>query len=464
MANGPVLPRQRLAAALLALGMLIALSQAGALGQEQGVDSITWKRGYNGLAMLCRAAGLRIDRDLQSWREIPASQSMLIILGSTRGLPIDFINYVSRGGAVLVASDQRDFLTLLPWGVALNRGPHHAAAATEMFRTRSDCPVASRLDAEHPVTQGCRSLVTNRPGLLALRSDSASKNPSRRTIASLPLLRGQPRTSGRRTTEGPALAVALQWNVPARALCVADQSMFSNQMLTCGDNANFAINAISWLRDNTRTHVLIIADREITDPTNPEQLFVLVPPPNPEDVIAALEELPPEALIAFSNSVIAAVEDEGVINDVFPDIIDEIPRRLYLRVVVLLMTVVLFAYLAFRLFYGRAEWLDAAAANRRDPARARFERKQAAAVLLDQFCSDVSGGISRQWDAVLNCLRVDGDPRDTKKLRRQIAGEVRRSRQRSTAYWTRRRLVRLQEKIARWRQLQASGLLEYDSG
>lgn len=464
MADRPLLLRP-LVAGLFVLVTLPAVLAVDAGGQGRSVDSIDWKRGYNGLAMLCRAANLRIHNDLQAWTEVPPNRSMLIVLGSTRSLPIDAVNFVSKGGAALVASDQQDYLSLLPWAVALNRGPHHAVASADMFRKRSDCPIVTELDRDHPVTRGCESLVTNRPGVLALRLESASRgNEFRRTIATLPVLRGQPRTPRGRPTSGPALAVALEWEADARAVCVSDPSIFSNQMLTCGDNAEFAINAISWLRAETRTHVLIIVDRQVTDPTNPDQLFVLVPPPDPEDVVAALEQLPPETLIAFGNSVIAAVEDEGVVNDVIPDIVSEIPGRLYVRILILMTTALLFVFLAVRLFNRRAEWLAPARLKRNDRLRAKLERGQAAAVLLDQFRGDMTGSLSTPWQSIVNCIRLEGRSRATKRLQREITRVVRRFSQESRRYWTHRRLTRLQRQIAHWRQLHASGLLEYHSG
>jgi hypothetical protein len=443
---------------LLVLCLTLWPSQLTA--QIEDVDQAAWKRGYNGFALLCRSLNLRIENDLRSWRSIPPDRSILIVLGSTRGLPMDVSDYVEHGGAALVASDQPDYRSFASWGVGFNRGPQRAVRDEDMFRSRSDCPLISNLDRNHPATSVCVSLATNRPGFLALSPDSeASRRYRRETIGRLPRLVA---SRGRQRNAQPFIA-SLEPNLDARMLFVADQSIFSNQMMTCEDNAKFALTAMEWLRNGKRDTVLIVSAREIIDPMNPDQLHVILPAPDPADVIAALEQLPPEALIAFGDSVVTAVEDEGVLDELISYVADEIPPRLYARILILIPTIVAIAYLLLRLFNRRYEREGKGGSSHSRRVRSMLERRQAAKLLLTRFRAKVTGSAATPWNDLVAEIRIRGDRLATKILRREVKAVIRRVQSRSSGYWSKRRLQRLHQQVVRWRQLHEQGVLEYDS-
>jgi len=463
MANSSPIPT-RFFLGVVVLAACFAGGPAILSGQSEAVDQAAWKRGYNGFALLCRSMELRIEKDVRAWSSVDPERRLLIVFGSTRDIPVDMIDHIQRGGAALIASDQHDYRTFSRYGIVLNRGPQLAARREDMFRARKDCPLITDFNAEHSATNGCEVLVSNRPGHLAVIGHLGRSNALRREIVARmpPLVSSR---SNRRSTrvEDRLFLVSVESDAGARVLFAADQSIFSNQMMTCGENARFAFQTLQWLRGGKRNSVLIVAGGEVVDPMNPDMMEVLLPAPDPEEVMAALEQLPPEALIAFADSVVTAVEDEGVFDELITHLVHELPYQLYLRVLILLATIFAITFLCIRLFNRRSESDGRWKFGRSRRVRSMLERRQAAILLLAQFRANVTDNLATPWKNLLAVIRIRGDRRGTKFLRREISAAARRVQHRPRHYWTKRRLQKLQQQVSRWQQLHAQGVLEYDS-
>lgn len=461
---GSVLVPIRLLLGVAVLAVCFAGRPAILSAQNETVDQAAWKRGYNGFALLCRSMELRIEKDIRAWRSVDPERRLLIVLGSTRDIPVDVIDYIERGGAALIASDQHDYRTFSRYGVVLNRGPQFAARREDRYLARKDCPLITDFRAEHSATTECELLVSNRPGHLAVIGHLGRSNAMQREIVAWmpPLVSSR---SNRRSprVEDRLFLVSVESNAGARVLFVADQSLFSNQMMTCGDNAKFAFQTLKWLSDGDRNSVLIVTGGEVVDPMNPDMMEVLLPAPDPEEVMAALEQLPPEALIAFADSVVTAVEDEGVFDELITHLVHELPYQLYLRALILLVTILAIAFFCVRLFNCRSESHGRWKFGRGRRVRSMLERRQAAILLLAQFRASVTGNLATPWKVLLAVIRLRGDRRGTKFLRREISAAARRVQLRPRNYWTKRRLQKLQQQVSRWQQLHAQGVLEYDS-
>ena len=165
--------------------------------------------------------------------------------------------YVESGGALLVASDRYEATVFRRWGVLFGNGLRLAASRNDRFRGLADCPIVSGLATGHPVAQGLGQVITNRPGYLTTETNRSSRLRSRQTIANLP------RLIGHSSAMGPPFAVAVEATENGRALLLADQSVFTNQMLVCGDNAAFAIQSLNWLRNENRRYVLLVVDGRV---------------------------------------------------------------------------------------------------------------------------------------------------------------------------------------------------------
>jgi len=286
-----------------------------------------------------------VDFGAFPWRRDNEPETLLIVvLGRTEfldrlGAPA-LLNFVQRGGALLVASDLRSGLALeRALGVQITGdflvAPEDSPAA---WRGLSECPLLGKeTNWRHPIFRNVRTIATNRPSHLAGRRKRLLP-----TLASFP---------ADVRWEGGLNVRSGEWEFAAgapvdqgKALVLADHSVFINDMLLQADNDNFffACNVVAWLTDNgQRKHVLFIEDNQ----------SVL-------DFSATLKEpelppipLPPEGvLIEKGNEIIAAVDEADPFNQFLNE---RIPQAVILRAVLLLLSLALLVFLVLRLLRAR---------------------------------------------------------------------------------------------------------------
>src|SRR5690606_33167517 len=108
---------------------------------------------------------LEPSEDAAAWRRTPPRQSLLVVLGAFDRLPVaDVEEYLRQGGAVLLASDRGERGVVRLTGIDLIRGPLQAASTKASFQDFRDCPLVSRIEEGHPITDGVLRIATNRPG------------------------------------------------------------------------------------------------------------------------------------------------------------------------------------------------------------------------------------------------------------------------------------------------------------
>jgi hypothetical protein len=264
------------------------------------------------------------------------------------------------------------------------------------------------------------------------------------------------------------LLAATETPAGGKAVAVADQSVFANQMLFFDDNAKLAMNVVAWLREPDRTTVLILDERRVIAPPSPADVEVELPPPTPEEVMEALRKLPPEVLVDFGNAVAATVEEENIPNELIAYLMERIPARHYARFLLLLPTVLLALVVTRRLFSDAA--YDGAApepgevGRRKARDRPARERQQAARELLERFRAEAAASSDVPWKVFASRLQIGGRLRATRRLRRALVKASRRLEPESHRYWTRRRLTTLETNLREWRRLRESGTLEYRAG
>lgn len=441
---------------LALVGATSWLLSSGVSAQER-VPEEQWKRGYHGLTSLCRALKLEPSEDAAAWRRTPPRQSLLVVLGAFDRLPVaDVEEYLRQGGAVLLASDRGERGVVRLTGIDLIRGPLQAASTKASFQDFRDCPLVSRIEEGHPITDGVLRIATNRPGAVFVVPSGRSHW---RTLAYLPRMQdfwasGLPLIVERETPAGGRIVVA------------ADQSIFSNQMLFHEDNAQLAVNVLQWLSQGERTRVLLVDDQTVIAPPTPEQVEIEIPPPTPEQVREALRNLPPEKLVAFANTVIAALEDENLPNEFLAFLMDKFSDRTHRRLLAFIVTAILGFVIMLRLFSDTAA--DGVAAERGESAarlapreRPWVERQHAAAALLERFRADVAAPASVPWPVFTSRLTIARRPLETRRLRRALNQASRRLAPRERRYWTRWRLKRLNQQLIAARRLWTTGALTY---
>lgn len=457
--------RQSVCFACFAAWLAVWLQANLASGQTEEIDFSNWKRGYHGYGVLCRSLRLEIEDDSYAWTQRPPTERLLIVLGEpnlrvnrrtgqtlliAEDESIDLGSFVRSGGALLIASDRGQ--SFPAFQVRILSGPRETYREALQFGGLADCPLAiintTGENPRHESVRGCYRLATNKPGSLA----------TARYYTTAALLLQVWSRQLRQEVDQQQFAAATEMQ-GGRALFIADQSIFSNQMIGEEDNAQFALSSLKWLRGDKNTAAMIIVDGHMADPMHPQDLQLPLPAPNPADVAAALKSLPPEVLIDFGNKVATTIEDNGVLDGIIERLTARFPQRTYQRVLVIAPTVLVLLYVLFRLSAARSE-----EGSRRSPKNKRgrefFERKQAAIALLDRFRADLTGSSATPWRIVLSRLRVPNRRLQTRSLRREIGRWATLARIENP--WTSRRLQQLEAQIRRWRQLHERGALTYD--
>jgi hypothetical protein len=420
---------------------------------EERIQVEQWQRGYHAFVKLGETMGLTAanHNDLRRWLAAPPREKVLVSLGAFGDLPVDVEEYLEQGGALLIATDRGDDGAPRLFGLDLTKGPAETSNPDAAFHGYPDCPVVTRLDHEHPLTDGVLSVVANRPGWIYVGSRERW-----RVVAMLPRIRG--------LALGLPFIVARETPTDGRIVVIADQSVFANQMLLYEDNARFAINVLRWLGDG-RTSMLVLDDLHPVAPRAPEQVQVEIPPPTPEEVRDALRQLPPETLVDFGNAVAATVEDEGIPNDLIAYLMQKIADRHYRRLLIAAATLILGVVLfrRFGMHVAAEETVAGAMPSLEELHRGRawVERQRAAAELLERFRLHVAGASSVPWKVFAARVRIADQPFQTFRLRRALNAASRRLELRDRGYWTRRRLQRLDAQLAHWRRLRESGALQY---
>ena len=447
----------------LALAVVVCLMTGTGRAQETTTNE-EWASGYNGFALICRSLGLEPDTNISRWADADPRKSILVVLGG-RGRngsrQVDLQQYVADGGAVLFASDERH--ELFDESIRIVRPLRdywRAADSNGMFYGQDDCLVVSTLPVRHPVTQGIQRIVTNRTAGL----QRGRRNRTWRELARLPRLSGaHPRYGFLAARDDPT----------SRMLVCADQSIFSNQMLVHGDNARLALQAMNWLKQGNRTHLLILMRDRNVSPQDPQALNVAVPPPSREEVLNAIRSLPPDLLLEFGNEIATLVEDENLVNELMPMLFEDVSDKRWIRGLIFFATLLLAGFLFYRYMSSESTIQDAVGTDTEDLAssglgwwgrrrKAAQDRMTVARELVTRFYKLASGGHHDHYfgfPANLQFVNCEGQKELEKGMRQTgkfLKGKSRR-------WWTQERLLGLQAQIDYWERLFANGQLVFVS-
>lgn len=303
-------------------GAMAAFAQAG---QPE------WQFGFQLFHLLLEQKGMYSVSDFREPMDKRPRETAVVLLGELSKLRTDLRSrveqFLARGGAVLVASDESAFFSGL---FLLRKGPFEVRADEFAYQGFRDCPVVTDLRSGNPVLDGVSSLVANRCGLIA-RTDNRLGNWQ--TLARLPVIVGG--GIGRRS-EIPLIAeFRSRYRGGGRLILMADHSILINGMLWHGDNARLATNLADWLSDDGRKEVVFVVDGE------PLEAMLALPPTLPDD-LPSLEDLPtptlqdlanlPMELLAnptFANRFVAGMEDADVMNELLANQPAELETPLY---------------------------------------------------------------------------------------------------------------------------------------
>lgn len=328
-------------------GAALLLLTASAVGGQENrpITGI----GTEGFRALLAGKGLQPLGSIEELRRLAPDPGQVLIV-SFRGadiagnphpdllaqLPFEpFRDFVARGGALMVATDQQveaDWLT--PFGAEVTGIPVRASPRGIGYRGNRECPfvagvsgVVPDLFVARPVNglppeiaaqQHLTRVATNRPTYLKPQSQLT-------TLGVFPANSWQ---TLRENTYNPTRGAFVQGNRfegGGRFLLLADHSVFINSMLLprAGDNDNlqFAANCLDWLLINStgvpRKYVLFIEDGRIWLPEDYNLMLQSLPLPPPEDLAQFLWDnrdlLWQNA--DYAETVLAAIEEEGIFSE-----------------------------------------------------------------------------------------------------------------------------------------------------
>ena len=448
----------------------VAVSQEpddGRFASKLNISEAQWKRGFHGLNVICM--GVKLDHQpLNRWRRTRAKETVLVMLGdlnagALRRNPIDLDFYLESGGSVLIASDSKNDRILLGQGIRFADSGFVAENQEDFFGGQfNDCPVVTNIQLPIPLFEGIDSLVTNCPGVIRVNPNSRWKR-----LAYLPPLIGSP--------HGNLFSLAGENEAGGKLICFSDHSMFTNQMLLHGDNARAAKQSLEWLMGEDRKKVLVLVDGVVQTAVNPSDLNVELPQPTSEEVVDALKDLPPSAMLDFGNAVLGVVEEENMINEFVNAQMDRVRPKAMNRFFIFVgfAMACLFAVMTYtwQKKLRRRTISDIAnikaIENRKADKRLKkieasqsklcFERQMAALAMLDSFCLDFAGCRFEELPYFPEGIELGVDEHGVGiESAMKVIGADYRSQPRE--FWTEKRLLAVEGAVSHWRAYFESGM------
>jgi len=421
--------------------LLVAVLFPASLFAQEKVSESEWKRGYHGFNMICEGVGLQHVTVDQAYA-VPQNELVVVLFGDIRRIPILLENVISNGGSVLAATDSSSGAQVRTSGISFRPNRSYRTRQVDSFADYIDCPVVSDIRS-HIITQGISEIATNRPGALVSSLNSR--------LAYLPY-------EGT-TQKNKAFIAAMEYRRGGRIVGVADQSVFSNQMIIYRDNALFADQTIRWLKRKKQKYVLVISDGKEYSSHVPSDVVLDMPAPTSKEIVDAIKNLPPAALVEFANSVATVVEDDDLVNDFLHDKIDNVSDGKLNRFFIFLMfSVVCLSFIAAFLFQKKLLRHTGSEVESEKSRRAQQqqrhiqarERQWAAHVLLDSFCVDIANRHFNDWSAFPLGLEL-GDDREAKSIFKELTKASNLYKTKQSSYWSRNRLRQLERDTIRWR-------------
>jgi hypothetical protein len=335
--------------------------------------------------------------------DAPADATILIVFGDPRPLvelgerrPGGLGGFLKSGGALLIATDREFPLWRLPtlgWDdITMEKGD--LVNPLVNFENQEQCPLIAGKNIvrpEHPLFRDVHQpIATNCPGFIA------GKNPALQPLALLPagtfavfgdfplgnaqgkfIHGGLPRLH----RGGEPYLVATRDNAP-RALLAAGHGVFMNCMTVRKDidNRRLAVNAIDWLKDGKRTHVLFINEGKVVETF---KMPLIGAPKTPVPSLAAI------------NRIIDAIQSEQILQKIIDRTIGPEP---IIRGLIVLGTFGLLFYGIKKYFQSRYH-LDATPAivGVPPPKAPSLVKQQAREMVRRQQLGEPAQALARDW-------------------------------------------------------------------
>jgi hypothetical protein len=255
-------PRPRTLAVALAL---LLTGTAPAFSQEPGAPAepaappraTVDPNGFDLFRALLGQRGLKPIDNMEDLSAEPGKNILIVLGNASKVDPEQVADFLSRGGRVLLASDQRT--SWGPLAVEISGNRILARSPRDVYRGNSECPkVEPEPGTQLPLFTGLhQGVATNRPS--ELFADPPGEILARYPATCLELSWSGP---PHRIPPEAAFAFSREYRPNGRLLALADHSVFINVMMvpTDNDNLRFAENTLDWLTAGGRTGCLVLED------------------------------------------------------------------------------------------------------------------------------------------------------------------------------------------------------------
>ena len=395
-------------------------------------SEVKWNVGCELFQMLLEERGISNIQSLESSLNSP-SNSVIVVTGETRRLPVDvwarLVQFVGRGGNVLISSDQPRIMT----GIGeIKAGPVVSTRSEDAYAEFRDCIRIQDIDATNDAMLGVKAIVSNRTAWLELPGKTSSVNPLRwQVLASLPA-GCLPSAS----SQQPVIAFGSGSTARAGVMfLVADTSLLTNGMIWHGDNATFAIRVAEALGRGERTQLTFLADGRVLASYRDRML----PPPstanqNPMNSQSTpqLQNLPETDLttkLLVANQVLKSVADSNILNEAMANQPRPVNARAYTLAILGLaaaaLVLLLLAYLIRRVpaLFGRQPVIPHVSAFEMDSGSKQLSSRfgPAAFILAREFCKECSGSSGgRGWKNKATDFQQSGAIPNDKAFREKL--------------------------------------------
>ena len=400
--------------------------------QQFPPNELKWHVGLELFQMLLEERGMTIMQSLEFSLDSP-SNSVIVVTGDSKGLRSDIwvrlVQFVSRGGNVLLASDQPRRMI----GIGeIKAGPVVSTRAEDRYLDFKDCVRILNIDSSQPSMQGVNEIVSNRTAWLALPPKTTSVDSlGWQVIASLPADCLPPASS-----EQPLIVVGNGKKQAAGLMFViADTSVLTNGMLWHGDNSTFAIRVSDLLGRGQKTHMSFVVDGRVLSSYSDR-----IQPPEPkissnrtnEQSFPRIQDLPKsdlETKLRVANHILKRVADSNILNEAMANQPRPVNTRRYslavLAVVSAAGVLLILAYLLRRfpsILKQQANIPHVSAFEMDSVSRRRNSQYGPAAfILAREFCKECSGTSGeKEWRNQATTFRHSGAIPNDKAFREKL--------------------------------------------
>ncbi len=322
LGSSSLLHRARLLGAVLAC-LLSGPAPDQAHGQDTGVQLVE-RDGFEGFRLILMQKGLHTPLILEvrhhnlNWPG--AKETVIVAVGDTSRLWRQIGEpeaYLNAGGALLIATDGGDAVSLARLNLEFRAGPIVAEAEAALSPGFEDCPLVTKVRGAHPLFRGITQVATNRSGYLTRVEPVAIRLPPPPPITLAWLPNGRVHGEVQPLAEPPLMMTFDDRVFPrgGRLLAIADQSIFINEMLMLkeADNGRFAWNVANWLTEGgRRKYVYFYVDGQL----QPELKLIFFPDEQIPFSWDMLSGMTLNQFLNFTNLFIRNVEENDVVNQI----------------------------------------------------------------------------------------------------------------------------------------------------